>query len=143
MAELDRNRLKNLVKVQLTSDDSFLRARNFLRRVGINPRGTNNLFQTCHILRCGNDYYICHFKELFWLDGRENHMDELDVERRNKIISLLVEKGMIMVDLSDLHFSRKAANTVFIVPYAEMDAYALHPKYRFKRPRKPDPYESV
>lgn len=136
MAERNRERLRQLVKVQLKTQENFLKIKSFLKRVGINPRGTAKLFQTCHILKNNGDFYICHFKELFWLDGRENHMDDLDLQRRDKIISLLVQKGFIDHDLSSLKFSKKAANSVFIVPFSQVENYSFHPKYRFKKNTK-------
>jgi hypothetical protein len=133
MAERDKERIKELIKVELTAPDSFTKIKNLLKRVGVNPRNTNNVFQTCHILREGNDFYICHFKELFWIDGRERNMDQLDYERRNRIIALLVENKLIQVDTVNLPFTKKALNSVFIVPYANREEYILHPKYRFKK----------
>jgi hypothetical protein len=126
-------RIDQLVKVKLKDRESFSVIKSLLRRIGINPFGTKNLFQTCHILRHGNDFYICHFKELFWIDGRDDQMTQLDRERRNKIISILAEKGLIQVDLSTLSYSNRAAKTVFIVPYPELPQWSLRPKYRFKK----------
>lgn len=133
MAERKEDRIKHLIRVKLKDRESFKVIKNFLRRVGINPAGTKKLFQTCHILRHGNDFYICHFKELFWLDGREDRMTELDRARRNKIISILAEKGLIQVNLSNLHFNNKASKTVFIVPYPEIPQWSLCAKYRFRK----------
>lgn len=135
MVAKSQERLSKLVKVDLTLPENFFKIKHFLKRVGINPRNTNRVFQTCHILKNGNDFYICHFKELFWLDGKQNGMDDLDRERRNKIISLLVEKNLIKSDVSGLSYSKAAANSVFIVPYLELDRYTLHTKYRFKTPK--------
>jgi hypothetical protein len=126
-------RLNQLVRVKLKDRESFSAIKNLLRRIGINPSGTKNLFQTCHILRHGNDFYICHFKELFWVDGREDQMTQVDRERRNKIISILAEKGLIEVNVSNLTYGNRAAKTVFIVPYPELNQWSLHPKYRFKK----------
>lgn len=133
MAARKEERISQLVRVKLRDRESFTVIKNFLRRVGINPFGTKNLFQTCHIFRHGNEFFICHFKELFWIDGRDDCMTKLDRERRNKIISILVEKGLIEVNLSKLEYSNRAAKTVFIVPYPELNQWSLRPKYRFKK----------
>jgi hypothetical protein len=125
--------------VNLKQPDSFDRIKDLLRRVGINPKNTTNLFQTCHILRDGNEFYICHFKELFWIDGKSNNMTVLDVERRNRIISLLVRKNLIDVDLSNLPFTLKAARSIFIVPFAEINNWKLHSKYKFRKARRISP----
>lgn len=139
MAGRNQERLQQLIQVTLKCPEGFAKVKSLLRRVGINPKGTKKLFQTCHILREGNQFYICHFKELFWIDGRDNNMDRLDVERRNRIISLLADKGLIDVDMSGLSFSPKAARSVFIVPYAEIEQWLLCAKYRFRKTKRITP----
>lgn len=136
-------RVTQLVRVRLKDRESFTVIKSLLRRIGINPAGTKNLFQTCHILRHGNDFYICHFKELFWVDGREDQMTQVDRERRNKIISILAEKGLIHVDLSNLTYSNRAAKTVFIVPFPELNQWSLRPKYRFKKTARIKPVNAT
>lgn len=136
MVARNRERLQQLIRVKLKAPDGFIRVKSLLRRIGLNPRGSKTLYQTCHILRDGNDFYICHFKELFWADGRENNMDNLDVERRNRIINLLVEKKLIEADTSNLQFSPRAAKSLFIVPYAETEQWTLCSKYRFKKSKR-------
>jgi hypothetical protein len=139
MAVRNYERLQSLIKVQLKHQDSFIKIKSLLRRIGINPKGTNKLFQTCHILRDGNSFYICHFKELFWVDGKENHMSQFDVERRNKIITILHEKKLIDVDINSLHFSKKASRSVFIVPFAYVESWELHSKYKFRKTKRISP----
>lgn len=70
------------------------------------------------------------------MDGRENNMDELDLERRNRIVMLLAEKKLIEVDISNLQFSAKAAKSVFIVPYADTEQWTLCSKYRFRKSKR-------
>ncbi len=139
MAERIEDKLVQLVKVELTCPENFTKIVALLRRVGINPFGTKHLYQTCHILRRGNDFYICHFKELFWVDGRENGMDKLDIERRNRIVTLLVERALITVDTPNLTFAAKAKRSVRIVPYSEIEQWSLRPKYRFKPLKRIEP----
>jgi hypothetical protein len=132
-------KLSELIKVELTEPKNFVKVKDLLKRVGINPRGTKNLFQTCHIYCHGSDYYICHFKELFWLDGRVNGMDHIDEERRNRIVALLMERNLIKPVRRLLPFGPKAAISVRIAPYAEIQSWKLFPKYRFKIVRNHDP----
>ena len=60
--------IESLVEVELPSDESFLKVKETLTRIGIASRKDKKLFQSCHILHKQGKYYIVHFKELFMLD---------------------------------------------------------------------------
>lgn len=81
----------NLVEVTLPSDESFLKVKETLTRIGVASRQDHKLYQSCHILHKQGKYYIVHFKELFMLDGRMNNFGEEDQGRRNTIVKLLEE----------------------------------------------------
>jgi hypothetical protein len=42
-------------------------------------------------------YYITHFKELFALDGKPTDISENDLSRRNAIVKLLQDWGLVTV----------------------------------------------
>ena len=46
-------------------------------------------------------YYIVHFKELFALDGKRANITVNDVQRRNRIIQLLLDWGLVSVVSTD------------------------------------------
>ena len=60
--------LDNLLEVRLREKDDFLKIVETLTRIGISSRD-KKLVQTCHLFHKRGKYYICHFKELFKLDG--------------------------------------------------------------------------
>ena len=78
-----------LVEVELPNEESFLKVKETLTRIGIASKKEKKLFQSCHILHKQGKYYIVHFKELFMLDGKINNFDEEDKGRRNTIVGLL------------------------------------------------------
>lgn len=74
----------------------FIIVRNLLSRMGILK--DNKLFQTAHILKKRNKYYICHFKQLFMLDGLNSEgLNERDTARLLKIACLLEQWGLVKI----------------------------------------------
>jgi hypothetical protein len=89
------------VEVELAGD-SFLQIKESLMRIGLPGQpnaidGFPTLHQTCHILSKLGRYYICHYKSLFILDGKENTLTRSDIARQNTIINLLQEWGLLKV----------------------------------------------
>ena len=89
------NIVESLVEVTLKDPQDFLKVRETLTRIGVSSRIGNKLYQSCHILHKRGKYYITHFKELFALDGLPSKMSEEDFGRRNTIVGLLAEWGLI------------------------------------------------
>lgn len=94
-----------LVEVGL-KQDNFLQVKESLMRIGIpgkpDETGKPSLHQTCHILFKQGKYYICHFKSLFVLDGKNNTLVDSDIARQNTIIKLLQDWDMIKVKNPDM-----------------------------------------
>ena len=85
------------MEVNLHDETSFLKVKETLTRIGISNSREKKLFQTAHILHKQGKYYIVHFKELFALDNKQNNLSEKDVARRNTIIHLLKEWGLLTI----------------------------------------------
>ena len=79
-----------MVEVNLSEPDDFLKVRETLTRIGVASRKEKKLYQSCHILHKQGKYYNVHFKELFALDGKSANLSLNDVQRRNRIIQLPV-----------------------------------------------------
>lgn len=67
--------------------------RETLGRIGIANREEKKLFPSCYVYQKGDDYYISHFKELL----RKPQLDENDYKRRDTIIWLLENWGLISI----------------------------------------------
>lgn len=120
--------LDNLLEVRLREKDDFLKIVETLTRIGISTKD-KKLVQTCHLFHKRGKYYICHFKELFKLDGVDkSEISDEDILRRNAIAKLLEEWG-----LCNIVYKNKAEpsslSRVKIVPYSRKNEYILKQNY--------------
>lgn len=126
----------NLVEVELPNDESFLKVKETLTRIGIASRKDRKLYQSCHILHKQGRYYIVHFKELFMLDGKINNFSEEDKARRNTIVKLLEEWGLIsVVDSGMIQEPVAPLAQIKILPHKEKDEWELVAKYSIGKKR--------
>jgi hypothetical protein len=122
--------IDRLVEVELPNDESFLKIKETLTRIGIASKKDKKLYQSCHILHKQGKYYIVHFKELFMLDGKVNNFDDEDKGRRNTIINLLEEWDLIkVVDHSKTEDPVSPLSQIKILPYKEKSEWELVAKY--------------
>lgn len=118
------------VEVSFDETDDFLKIRETLTRIGVSSRKENKLFQSCHILHKRGQYAIMHFKELFILDGLESDISEGDVARRNTIVNLLEEWGLLHVlDNDSIQEPQASLAQIKIISYKDKDNWELIPKY--------------
>lgn len=128
------NIIDELVEITLPNDETFLKVRETLTRIGVASRKDKRLFQSCHILHKRGKFYIVHFKELFMLDGKNNNFSEEDKARRNSIINLLEEWKLIEVVDSEKSMDPVAPlSQIKVLPYREKDEWELVPKYTIGR----------
>jgi hypothetical protein len=130
------NLIDKLVEVTLPNEESFLKVKETLTRIGIASKKEQKLFQSCHILHKQGKYYIVHFKELFMLDGKTNDFSEEDRARRNMIVTLLEEWELIKsVDLSKIAEPVAPLSQIKILPFKEKDQWELIAKYSIGKKR--------
>lgn len=120
------------VEVSLISD--FLVIKETLERIGIANRKTKVITPSVYILHKQGDYFIIHFKELLALDGFKRNINETDICRRNAIISLLFNWGMIKIDEKGI-YQKELLEQIFVLPYSEKANYKINHKYRISRRR--------
>jgi hypothetical protein len=123
--------IKDLVQVTLNEDDDFLKVRETLTRIGVASKKDKTLYQSCHILHKRGSYYIVHFKELFALDGKPTDITENDLSRRNAIVNLLEDWGLIkIVDKKQTENPPPIfLSQVKIISHKEKNDWQLVPKY--------------
>lgn len=115
-------------------DEDFLKIKETLTRIGISSKKEKKLFQSCCILHKQGRYAIFHFKEMFALDGRETNFSEEDEARRNKIIELLEDWGLLEVMDSEQILEPIAhMNQIKVISYKEKDEWQLEQKYNMGR----------
>ena len=118
------------IEVTLPSPDSFLKVKETLTRIGISSRKEKKLYQTCHILHKQGRYSILHFKELFILDGKKDTFAEEDEARRNTIVNLLEEWGLVAIVNPDSSKEPIAQlNQIKIISHKEKSNWTLEAKY--------------
>ena len=121
--------MESLVEVTLV-EDSFLKVRETLTRIGVASRKDKKLFQSCHILHKQGKYYIVHFKELFALDGKSTNFSEEDIGRRNTIANLLAEWGLVkLVDARKSSENKAPLSQIKVIAYKEKNEWELVTKY--------------
>jgi hypothetical protein len=125
-----------MVEVILKEPDDFLKVRETLTRIGVASRKEKKLYQSCHILHKKGKYYIVHFKELFALDGKRANITVNDVQRRNRIVQLLIDWGLISVvratDIEDI----AALNQIKVLSYKDKAEWTLESKYNIGKKKE-------
>ena len=124
-----------MVEVVLAEPDDFLKVRETLTRIGVASRKEKKLYQSCHILHKQGKYYIVHFKELFALDGKKANLSINDVQRRNRIIQLLADWGLIEVIKPDTICDIAPLNQIKVIAYKEKGEWVLETKYNIGKKR--------
>lgn len=124
------NVVDTLVEVKLPTEDTFLKVKETLTRIGISSKRDNTLFQSCHILHKQGKYYIVHFKELFMLDGKAANFAEDDKARRNTIIQLLSDWGLVeVVNPEQIKDPVSVIARIKIIPHKDKENWNLVAKY--------------
>ena len=125
-----------MLEVGLKEPDDFLKVRETLSRIGVASRKNKTLFQSCHILHKQGKYYIVHFKELFALDGKKANFSENDLQRRNRIIKLLSDWGLVEIVKEDSVTDAAPLSQIKVIAYKEKTEWTLESKYNIGKKRQ-------
>ena len=129
--------IENLIEVKIAEEEDFLKIKETLQRIGIPSKKNNTLYQSCHIFHKQGNYYIVHFKELFILDGKPSNFTEEDKSRRNTIVTLLQEWGLVkIVDFDKVKEPKAPMNQIKIITFKDKPNWILEPKYNIGRTNK-------
>ena len=125
-----------MIEVTLNEPDDFLKVRETLTRIGVASRKEEKIYQSCHILHKQGRYYIVHFKELFALDGKHANLTVNDVQRRNRIIQLLCDWGLVTVLEPERVTDIAPLNQIKVLAYKEKNEWVLETKYNIGKKKK-------
>ena len=128
---------EQMLEVVLKEPDDFLKIRETLSRIGVASRKEKKLFQSCHILHKKGQYYIVHFKELFALDGKKANLSENDIQRRNRIIKLLSDWGLVVIVKEDSILNVAPLSQIKVIAYKEKGEWSLESKYNIGKKKQP------
>ena len=87
-----------------------------------------------HILHKQGKYYIVHFKELFALDGKDTNLSENDIARRNTIVKLLSDWGLVTMK-GKLEFMTPPLSQIKII-VKEKNEWMLETKYNIGKKKE-------
>ena len=125
-----------MIEVILNEPDDFLKVRETLTRIGVASRKEKKLYQSCHILHKQGRYYIVSFKELFALDGKHANLTVNDIQRRNRIVQLIADWGLVeVVDVSKVQ-DIAPLNQIKVLPHKEKGDWILETKYNIGSKKK-------
>lgn len=127
---------EDMMEVTLNEPDDFLKVRETLTRIGVASRKEKKIYQSCHILHKQGRYYIVHFKELFALDGKHANLTLNDVQRRNRIINLLSDWGLISIVSPERTSDVAPLNQIKVLSYKDKGDWTLETKYNIGKKKK-------
>jgi hypothetical protein len=125
-----------MVEVVLNEPDDFLKVRETLTRIGVASRKEKKIYQSCHILHKQGRYYIVHFKELFALDGKHANLTVNDVQRRNRIVNLISDWGLVTIVKPDSVTDVAPLNQIKVLSYKDKDDWTLESKYNIGKKKR-------
>ena len=125
-----------MVEVGLKEPDDFLKVRETLTRIGVASRKEKKLYQSCHILHKQGRYYIVHFKELFALDGKKANLSTNDVQRRNRIVQLLSDWGLVSIASKEVIADVAPLSQIKVLAYKEKGDWTLESKYNIGKKKE-------
>ena len=126
----------DMIEVTLNQPDDFLKVRETLTRIGVASRKEQKIYQSCHILHKQGKYYIVHFKELFALDGKNTNFSLNDMQRRNRIVKLLSDWGLVEVVYPDTIIDVAPLSQIKILAFKDKEDWILESKYNIGRKKE-------
>ena len=126
----------SMIEVGLREPDDFLKVRETLTRIGVASRKEKKLYQSCHILHKQGKYYIVHFKELFALDGKKANLSLNDVQRRNRIVQLLGDWGLVSINNKESITDVAPLSQIKVLAYKEKGDWTLESKYNIGKKKE-------
>lgn len=124
--------VNNFIEVEMMDDESFLKIKETLTRIGMSNVKRTTLTQTAHILQKRGKYYIVHFLELFALDGKETDFIEDDKKRVISIAELLQSWGLLTIKTEiepEYQGKKPYMLNLNIIDFKSKDKWELVPKY--------------
>ena len=78
-------------------------------------------------------YYIVHFKELFALDGKRVNLSDNDIQRRNRIIKLLSDWGLVEIVKDSVVSDAAPLSQIKVIAYKEKGDWIWNPNITSER----------
>jgi len=120
------------IKVTLLSDYPIVC--ETLERIGIINHKDKKVFPSCYCVRYVNNdgqevYTICHFKEMFVLQGKESTFNEVDRARLCTIVYLLQSWNLLKANESD-DIKEILVEKMSVLPFKDKKNYKIIHKFK-------------
>lgn len=125
-----------MLEVSLPTPDNFLKIKETLTRIGIASKKDKRLYQSVHILHKQGKYFLVHFLEMFFLDGKDSTLTVNDVDRRNAIALLLEDWGLLKIINKPSVDLNAVLAQIKILSFKEKDEWTLVSKYQLGNKQK-------
>lgn len=107
-----------------------------LERIGVVNKKQKKIFPSCycHTIKQDNEtrYFICHFKELFALQGKPSTFNKVDKLRLQTITYFLQKWNLIKVVDSD-SIEEILSDKIDVVKHSEKKEYEVVHKFRYEK----------
>ena len=77
-----------------------------------------------------------HFKELFALDGKKANLSLNDVQRRNRIVQLLGDWGLVSINVKESIADVAPLSQIKVLAYREKGDWTLESKYNIGKKKE-------
>lgn len=118
------------IKVDLLTEYSVVC--ETLERVGVVNHEKKKIYPSCYCFKVEKDgkteYRICHFKELFVLQGKESTFNKIDELRLKTIVYFLKKWNLITIDIA---IDEILKEKIDVVKYSEKKNYKIIHKFRY------------
>lgn len=128
-----------MIEVELVNPDpkndpqnvaGFRRTTETLTRMGLMNDNKKFVYQSAHLLSKKGSYYVCHFKELYMLDGRTVDFSDEDQARRNRIALMLEKWGLVrIIDREAVDKNPGHVGMVAVLKHSLKKEWTLKAKY--------------
>lgn len=130
-----------MLEITLHDPDSFLKIKETLTRIGVASKKEMVLYPSCHILQKRGRYFICHFKEMFAIEGKVANISMEDILRRNTIAKLLEQWGLCSVLKQELQQTSLA--NIKVVSFRDKKIWDIRPKFMMMGDRMRQHHDSA
>lgn len=113
----------------VTLKKDYLVVTETLERMGVRNNQEKKFFPSCYCVEKDGEYKIFHFKEMFLQEGKESSYNDLDELRRNTIIKLLSDWGIVE---PKQEITEIIAQKIDVLNFKDKNDYRICHKYYFK-----------
>ena len=125
-----------MIEVTLNEPDDFLKVRETLTRIGVASRKEKKSISPVIFCTSRDDITLYTLRNCLPLDGKHANLTVNDVQRRNRIIQLLCDWGLVTVINPEKVTDIAPLNQIKVLAYKEKNEWILETKYNIGKKEK-------